>query len=252
MNKEEKESYKMYEEAAEYYHDFRTKINQGGWFYNELLEMPTTLSMLGNIKGKKVLDYGCGSGIYAKILHKRGAIVKGFDISNKMLDIARRDNPTIEFKQGSGYKIPFKEQFDVVVAPLVLHYMEDWDKVFKEVSRVLKKGGMFIFSTDNPVFEVSKSMKIKGKKYKVLGLVDYWKEEKHIATWINPYTKKEVPTPSYHKTFESIIKTILKRGFEITDYKDCFPVKKAKKLFPKEYELYTKVPKFMVIKLRKK
>ena len=145
MNKEEKEAKKVYEDSAEFYHDYRTRINPNGWFYNEYLEMPATLKVLGNVKGKNVLDYGCGSGIYTERLRRKDAKVKGFDISKKMLDIARKNNPGVEFKQGSGYNIPFREKFDIVLAPLVIHYMKDWDKVFKEVKRVLNKGGLFIF-----------------------------------------------------------------------------------------------------------
>jgi len=45
--------------------------------------MPTTLKMIGKIKGKKILDIGCGPGLYAKKLKEMGAEVKGIDISEK-------------------------------------------------------------------------------------------------------------------------------------------------------------------------
>ena len=252
MKRDEKEAAVMYRNAAEFYHDYRTKINPKGWFYNELLEMPTTLKLLGDLKGKKVLDYGCGSGIYSKILSKKGANVKGFDISEEMLKIARKDNPHIEFRQGSGYNIPFKEQFDIVVAPLVIHYMGAWNKVFREVSRVLKKDGLFVFSCGNPVYEVSESVKVKGKKYKALGISSYFKEKVFYNTWRNEYNNKKINAPFYHKTYGTIVKTIISNGFEIVDYEDCFPLKKAKKLFPKDYEKFSKMPIFCVWKVRKK
>lgn len=252
LSKEEKESVTMYNNCASFYHDYRTKINPRGWFYNEFLEMPATLELLGNVKGKKILDYGCGSGIYLKLLKSKGANVKGFDISEEMLKIAKKNNPSLELRQGSGYAIPFKEQFDVIVASLVVHYMNDWDKMFKEMARVLKKRGIVVFSTGNPVYEVSKNMMIKGKKYKVLGIKDYFKEEVFYNSWTNPYNQKEICVPVYHKTYETIIKTILRNGFDIVDYKDCFPTLVSKKLFPKDYAKYSKMPMFMVFKVRKK
>jgi len=106
MTKEEKEAEAVYNKIAEHYHSHRTKKHPKGWFFNEMLEMPAMFELLGNVKGKKVLDFGCGSGIYAKILTKKGAIVKGFDISEEMLKIAKKDNPTLDLRQGSGYKIP--------------------------------------------------------------------------------------------------------------------------------------------------
>jgi len=252
MIKEEKEAQKMYDDSAEFYHDTRTKINPKGWFYNEMLEMPATLSLLGNIKGKKILDYGCGTGIYAKILTKKQAIVKGFDISEEMLKIAKQNNPKLDLKLGSGYKIPFNEKFDIIVAALVVHYMQDWNKMFKEMSRVLSKNGLVIFSTENPVYEANANLIVKGKKYKALGIRNYFNEKKGYNYWTNPYNQKKIKVPFYHKTYETIIKTIIKNNFEIIDYKDCFPLKKAKKLFPEDYSKYSMMPMFMVFKLRKK
>ncbi len=249
MKQEEKEAIKKYALSAEAYHNWRTKENPKGWFYNELLEMPATIGLLGNVKGKKILDFGCGTGIYAKILIKKGAKVKGFDISNEMLNIARKENPKLDLRLGSGYKIPFKEKFDIVLASLVVHYLKDWNKMFKEVLRVLKNGGYFIFSTGNPVAEARKKIKVGNKKISVLG--NYFNEGKIYGAWRDNKGRK-IKMSSYHKTYETIIKTIIRNGFEIIDYKDCFPIKKAKRLFPKDYAEYSKKPFFCVWKLKKK
>ena len=245
----EKEVSNKYDFMAEHYHNWRTKKNPKGWFYNEMLEMPATFGLLENIKGKKILDFGCGSGIYAKILTKKGAKVKGFDISPQMIKIAKEENPKLDLKIASGYKIPFKEKFDIVLAALVIDYFNDWDRVFKQVNKVLKKGGYFIFSQGNPVEECKKKIKIRGKTIKVLG--DYFTEKKIYNIWKN-IKGKDLRMPTYHKTYETIIKTIIKNGFEIADYKDCFPLKKAKKLFPSDYKEYSKRPFFCVWKVRKK
>ena len=170
MKKEEKSAEKMYDTLAEHYHYWRTKANPQGWHYNELLEMPAALKLLGNVKGKKILDFGCGTGIYAKLLTKKGAKVKGFDISKEMLEIAKRENPKLDLRIGSGYKFPFKEKFDIVLSSLVVHYLDDWNKMFKEVRKVLKKGGYFVFSTGNPVAETVKKINVGKKRYKVLGI----------------------------------------------------------------------------------
>lgn len=249
MKLEEKEAIKKYDLSAKAYHNWRTKENPQGWFYNELLEMPSTILLLGPIKGKKILDFGCGTGIYAKLLTKKGAKIKGFDISKEMFKIAKKENPKLDLRLGSGYKIPFKEKFDIVLASLVVHYLKDWDKMFKEVRKVLKKGGFFIFSTGNPVAEARKKIKVGKEKISVLG--NYFKEGKIYVSWKDNKGKK-MRMIFYHKTYETIIKTIIKNKFEIVDYKDCFPIKKAKKLFPEDYAEYSKKPFFCVWKVRKK
>ena len=257
MNKEEQEARRTYNRVAQNYHFFRTKKYPGGWFYNELLEMPSVFELLGNVKGKKILDFGCGTGIYAKKLVKKGAIVKGFDISEGVLKIAKKENPKLDLRSGSGYKIPFKEKFDLVIACLVLDYFSDWDKVFKEVSKVLNKGGIFIFSIGNPVSECCKKIKVKGKKLRVLGKRNYFDEKKMYAHWKSSDGKAviyrvDLKVPNYHKTYETIFNTILKNGFEIIGYKDTFPLKKAKKIFPRHYNMCSRMPYFCVWKVKKK
>ena len=138
MKPEEKETKSKYDLIAEHYHNLRTKLNPHGWMYNEHLEMPATLKSIGNVKGKKILDFGCGTGIYTKILKNKGAKIKGFDISPKMLKIAKDYVKNVEFRQGTGNKIPFDEKFDIVVASLVLDYFKDWNKPLKEINRILK------------------------------------------------------------------------------------------------------------------
>lgn len=254
--KEEKEARGIYNKIAEEYHYSRTKKFPDGWFFNELLEMPATLSLLGNVKGKKVLDFGCGTGIYAKYLTKKRAKVSGFDISEEMLSIARKTNPQLDLRHGSGYKIPFDDKFDIVYAALVLDYFDDWDKAFREVSRVLKKGGYFVFSIGNPVSEVAKKIVIKGKKYRILGINDYFKEKPIYANWKSPKGQfKEgfsLLVPSYHKTYETIINIIIRSGFEVAGYKDAYPAVKAKKTFPEYYRRASRTPYFCVWKVKKK
>ena len=251
MKKEEKQSKRTYDLMAKEYHSARTKKRGVGQFYNKMLEMPATLELSGNVKNKKVLDWGCGSGIYAKILTRKGAKVKGFDISEEMVKIAKKENPKLDLRVGSGLKIPFKEKFDIVVASLAIHYLKDWDKVFEEVKKILKKGGIFVYSVGNPIVHSAKKVKINGKKKRVLGIKSYFRDKEISAEWKLSDNKK-VKVITYLKTYEEMINFALKNNFEIVEYKDTFPLKKSKKLFPKEYELNSKIPFFCVWKLRKK
>ncbi len=249
MNKEEKYAKKFYAKVAKDFHYLRTEKYKEGWFFNEMLEMPSTLELLGNVKNKKILDIGCGTGIYAKLLSKKGAMVKGFDISPEMIKIARSNNRDLDLRIGSINNIPFKEKFDIVLASLIIHYLDDWTKALNEVKKVLKKDGYFIFSISNPVTEVGKNIRINRQKVKIYG--DYFNAKKAQGVW-KLESGEEIPVLTNHKTYEYIIKTIIKNGFEIIDYKDCYPLKKSKKLFPEYYRLFSKIPFFCVWKLRLK
>jgi uncharacterized protein (DUF302 family) len=126
--------------------------------------------------------------------------------------------------------------------------------MLEEVKRVLKKRGYFVFSTGNPVTEITESIRIKGKKYKVVG--DYFKERQIYANWENVKCTdgktRTVKISSHHITYETLLNTLIKNGFEIAAYKDCHPPKNSKKYFPEEYKKYTKYPIFLAIKTRLK
>ena len=166
-----------------------------------MTEMPAVLGLLEDVKGKKILDLGCGSGIYAKLLTKKGAIVKGFDISPEMIRIAKQENPNLDLKVGTADKIPFNEKFDIVLASLVVHYIKDWSKMFKEIRRVLKDEGILIFSTGNPMSESVERVKYKGKTFRVYG--GYFNERKLHYKWDTPTGKTDVF--AYHITYETLV-----------------------------------------------
>lgn len=251
MNKEQIDTKKNYDKIAKIYHSFRTERYPQGWFYNELLEMPTTLKLLGNVKGKKILDLGCGTGIYSKLLTKKGAKIKGIDISNKMIEIARKENSNVEFIVGGIEKLPYKNnEFDIVLSALVLEHVKNWSKILREVNRVLKKGGLFVFSIENPVINATKGIRYHNKDFRIVK--DYFKESLRISKWQMGGEVGGIYMKRYHKTYGTIVKLLVKNGFELVDYEDARPLKKAKKLFPKDYRITNVLPYFCTWKWKKK
>jgi ubiquinone/menaquinone biosynthesis C-methylase UbiE len=107
--------------------------------------------LLGDVEGKKVLDFGCGSGEDAVFLAKKGAIVSAFDISQEAVNLTRaraKENNVedrIDLKVTNGHKLDYgSEEFDAVYGRSVLHHL-DLDAASKEIRRVLKTGGNAVF-----------------------------------------------------------------------------------------------------------
>jgi ubiquinone/menaquinone biosynthesis C-methylase UbiE len=106
-----------------------------------------------NIKGKNILDIGCGYGWCELNFISRGAKkVTGIEISDEDLKTAVNNikNKNIIFKVGSAINLPFKDhEFDTVVCwEVIEHIPKDTEnKMFKEVYRVLKPKGSFYLST---------------------------------------------------------------------------------------------------------
>jgi ubiquinone/menaquinone biosynthesis C-methylase UbiE len=128
-------------------------------------------SQLGNVKGKIVLCLGCGAGeecAHIKFLGAKKVI--GIDISTSLINRAKENYPEIKFEVMDMEKLKFpKDYFDVVYSSLVVHYVPDWQKTLSQVKHVLKKNGIFLFSTHNPVYWSAGEQENKEQKSHFLG-----------------------------------------------------------------------------------
>jgi SAM-dependent methyltransferase len=126
--------------------------NESGLF-NAYYERPEMLRLAGDVSGLRVLDAGCGSGPLTAALQARGATVTGFDVSAAMVDLARRrlgEDADLHVAD-LGEPLPFADaSFDLVVASLVLHYLQDWSGPLAELRRVLRPGGRLQVSVNHP------------------------------------------------------------------------------------------------------
>lgn len=104
---------------------------------------------LGDLAGKRVLDYGCGHGMASVVLARRGAIVTGFDLSAGYVEEARQraaaNEVIAEFRQADAEHLPFDDSsFDAVWGSAILHHL-DLKQAGAELHRVLKLGGVAVF-----------------------------------------------------------------------------------------------------------
>jgi SAM-dependent methyltransferase len=121
--------------------------------YNAHYDRPAVLEMLGDVHGRRVLDAGCGPGLYAEELLERGAEVVGFDASSAMVDLARArvgDRAEISVAR-LDEPLPYPDDdVDLVVCALAIHYVADRRAAFSELHRVLRPGGAAVVSTQHP------------------------------------------------------------------------------------------------------
>lgn len=121
-------------------------------FFNTWYEKPAVLRLLGDVRGHRILDAGCGSGPTSVALTRRGADVSGFDRSAAMIEIARGRLPDTDLRvHDLAEPLPWKDAtFNTVVASLVLHYLQDWSGPLTELHRVLTPGGRLLVSVNHP------------------------------------------------------------------------------------------------------
>lgn len=125
-------------------------------------EAPTEseLRLLGQVADKRVLELGCGSGAGAVALARQGARPIGLDFSPEHLVAARRlaerAAVKVEFHEGDLADLAFSraETVDVVFSVYALALVEDVNRVFRQVHRVLKVGCPLVFSIPHPAFSI--------------------------------------------------------------------------------------------------
>lgn len=110
--------------------------------------------IIGDLRGLKVLDVGCGGGLLSEEFAKKGAGVTGIDISEDSINVAKNhaleSNLSIDYKVCSAESIIMNDNmFDVVVCADCLEHVDNLEKVIKEISRVLKISGKFCYLTMN-------------------------------------------------------------------------------------------------------
>jgi ubiquinone/menaquinone biosynthesis C-methylase UbiE len=95
--------------------------------------------------GAKVIDLGCGSGIFTHLLSLRKYEAVGLDISPKLLELARRKYPKLKFDEGDVEALPYEaDSVDGVLLSGLVHHLPNPSLCAAEVARVLRPGGKFV------------------------------------------------------------------------------------------------------------
>lgn len=109
------------------------------------------LEMLGDVKDKKILDVGAGSGRISGELSKLGAKITALDVSSKMLEkLKAKKFKNVETVVGDAENLPFEDEtFDIVVATFLVVHLKNPKYFFAESYRVLKPNGILLVSNIN-------------------------------------------------------------------------------------------------------
>jgi SAM-dependent methyltransferase len=108
---------------------------------------------LGDVRGKRVLDLGCGHGWFAGRLHARGAEVVAVDGSERLLEIGRAAHPEVDFRRVDLVREGIDGTYDAVVALMVLMDLAD----LAEVRPALAPDGVLVATLLHPSFFLQKT-----------------------------------------------------------------------------------------------
>ncbi len=186
----------------------RTKKNAQ---FRDVVEFHTIFSLIGNPKNLKILDAGCGDGIYARELVDRGAKhVIGVDCAEDFIELAKQKN------KGYEGKIEYQQAFvqdsqgvldrDIAVGSFVLSYPRNLEEAVAycgAISSHVRPGGKFVGFNNNP-FEV-----FDGERYAKYGFRKVMKETTegaeviyHVDGMTNPIVNFYLRPETYEKAFK--------------------------------------------------
>ncbi len=121
-------------------------------------------NMIGVVKGKEILDVGCGRGLISFYLAQKGANVIGIDLSKSLIEHCKQEaekiNLNLEFKLMNAQIPDFEDgKFDIIIGSRAIHHLPDLDLFFRECKRLLKKKGCIVFIEPlkkNPIVELNR------------------------------------------------------------------------------------------------
>lgn len=222
---------------------------------NNLIEIPIMKEMLPNVKNKSILDLGCGAGDMDKYFINEGAKrVLATDISENMINVANAVNnhENIEYKVLKMEDISsINEKFDIVYSSLAFHYIENFNKLLSDINKLLNPNGILIFSQESPINMANSKYSDDDKRKYDVGdiryfIIDNYCKEGERQVWWN-----DTLVTKYHRTYATIVNTLIKNNFEIMEIKDSYATPEAIALCPK-YKHQIGKPYFTFVKAVKK
>jgi SAM-dependent methyltransferase len=216
---------------------------------NDTLEKPIILELTGEFTNQRILDLGCGNAAFGReVLTKGCQTYLGIEGSHNMIKAAQQvlTGTTGQVVQATveNWEYPI-EAFDLVIARLVLHYIEDVNVVFKQIYKTLVNGGRFVFSVEHPVI-TSCDRGWQGNGPRQDWLVDnYFDTGQRITSWMGGQVVK------YHRTIENYFASLQSAGFLVESVREANPQREQ---FQDEatYQRRKRIPLFLILASQKK
>ncbi|MFG3257111.1 class I SAM-dependent methyltransferase [Streptomyces sp. NPDC048172] len=212
-----------------------------GDFAKRHLMNPVLLRMLGDVRGRRVLDAGCGHGYFSRMLAARGADVTGVEPTDTMLGYAREKEAAqargITYVQADLCRLPdLGGPFDAVVCSMVLAAVPDWKPAMRACVEALRPGGLFVFSVNHPAFEQ---------------LLTTWREhgDYRLRRYLDEYEIPQTHASDFHRPLSAYLNALASLGCRLRELAepglDPDVAREAEPTTP-GIESYARLPNFLI------
>lgn len=169
----------------------------------------------------RVLDIGCGTGNYTKLLRERfpKARIKAIDISGEMIEVAKEklEDRGIEFIIADGETVDFKERFDLISSNASFQWFEGLEKTLSRYRRLLNKNGIILFSAFGPLtfYELDNSLKELSGRYSKISSCNFFEKttiEKILKCLFKEIEVEQKVYKESHDSLSELLKKIKYTG----------------------------------------
>jgi|GEM_PF-2227098 len=194
-------------------------IGESGDHLNQDIIRPAILALMGDLTGKTILDVGCGSGYFTALLAKHAGRVTGTDFAPGFISLCQskyKEIPNLSFSvQDISKTSSFRnEEFDLILAKMVLQYVDNIAIFARDVRRTLKSEGRLVIAVNHPFHGQGfyKKSEEDGKKESP----DYFSSlpQTKLSLW------NKVTLTWYPKTVENYLMPFVSVGLRLTAIKE--------------------------------
>jgi len=206
-------------------------VKEGESYQNKVI-YPNLLRWLHDLKGKKVIDVGCGQGFFSRVMAEKGAMVTGVDSAGPLLQIAKKEGKNIKYVKADVHDLSFAKagEFDMALCVLSLQNMENLKGALAEISRVTKPGGKLIAVLNHPAFRIPQSSSWgfdDGKGIQYRRIDSYLSSAKTKIDMYPSRKEKKVYTYSFHHSIQDYAKALSASSFAIVKLEEWISDRKS-------------------------
>ncbi len=200
-------------------HEYDLLQGRTGSLFRRTVIDPIIFDRLGDVKGRRILDAGCGNGYLVHKLAEQGADVVGIDSSAVMVARARQNFPGQQFQVGSiSQPLDFSPRsFDAIVCSMVLQDVAEPETALSELRRLLDPKGALVLAIPHPSFAFPAGVAKRGVWRRLLNLSpillirDYIIERRVVI----PVAGLHTPTARYHRPLRRYWQLFEKTGWRV-------------------------------------
>jgi SAM-dependent methyltransferase len=202
--------------------------------------------LCGDVRGKRVLELGCGAAQCSIAFAKQGAIAIGVDFSGEQLAIARRlcdrEGVKVDLHHADLAELAFvrADSIDLIFSAYAFGYVEDLNRVFRQAHRVLKPGAPLVFSVPHPTYSM-----IDDDAADPLVIRRSYFDRSPLD-----YVRDGIPFTEYHRTVADLFVSLVRSSFRVDILLEPEPLPAGRRS-AQWRDTFQYVPRTLVVRARK-